>query len=192
MMSEDRISMQSRRAEIIEALRRLPDYIRQVLALDDQVLTIAKRIFEHKSILVMGRGYGYATCLEGALKIKELSYLHCEGIMSGELKHGPLAMVDRNLPIVMILCKDLVYQKSLNALQQVVAREGQPIIICDEHVPDSDMMSMKHVLRIPHTTDCVQCILSVIPLQLLSYHIAELNGRNVDRPRNLAKSVTVE
>ncbi|CAI2345621.1 unnamed protein product [Caenorhabditis sp. 36 PRJEB53466] len=153
---------------------------------------IAEQIYKEKSLLIMGRGFNFATCLEGALKIKELSYMHCEGIMSGELKHGPLAMVDEFLSICMVICNDHVYKKSLNALQQVVARKGTPIIIADRTVPENDLAGMKHILRVPKTVDCVQNILTVIPLQLLSYHIAELNGANVDRPRNLAKSVTVE
>uniref|UniRef100_A0A0N5A7S0 glutamine--fructose-6-phosphate transaminase (isomerizing) n=1 Tax=Syphacia muris TaxID=451379 RepID=A0A0N5A7S0_9BILA len=191
-MSDDRISMQPRRQEIIKGLKTLPDLIREVLKLDNQVLDIAKSIYKEKSLLIMGRGFNFATCLEGALKIKELTYLHCEGIMSGELKHGPLAMVDSNRGIVMIICKDKVYKKSLNALQQVLAREGNPIIIADAEVPEEDLAGRVHVLRVPKTVDCLQNILTVIPLQLLSYHIAELNGLNVDRPRNLAKSVTVE
>lgn len=192
VLSDDRISMINRRQEIISALNTLPDLIREVLSLDKEVLKIAEEIYREKSLLIMGRGFNFATCLEGALKIKELSYIHCEGIMSGELKHGPLAMVDENLRICMVICKDNVYSKSLNALQQVMARGGAPIIIADHTVPDGDLAGMKHVLRIPKTVDCVQNILSVIPLQLMSYHIAELNGHNVDRPRNLAKSVTVE
>uniref|UniRef100_F1KTW2 glutamine--fructose-6-phosphate transaminase (isomerizing) n=1 Tax=Ascaris suum TaxID=6253 RepID=F1KTW2_ASCSU len=191
-MSDDRISMQSRRADIVKSLKALPDQIREVLKLDSQVLEIAKKLHKEKSLLIMGRGFNFATCLEGALKVKELSYMHCEGIMSGELKHGPLAMVDRNLGIVMIICSDNVYKKSLNALQQVIAREGDPIIIADVEVPEKDLAGRSHVLRIPKTVDCVQNVLTVIPLQLLSYHIADLNGLNVDRPRNLAKSVTVE
>lgn len=118
--------------------------------------------------------------------------MHCEGIMSGELKHGPLAMVDENLSIVMVICSDHVYKKSLNALQQVLARKGRPIVIADENVPAKDLEGIQHILRVPKTVDCLQNLLTVIPLQLLSYHIAELNGLNVDRPRNLAKSVTVE
>ncbi|VDD91786.1 unnamed protein product [Enterobius vermicularis] len=191
-MSDDRISMQPRRQEIIKGLKSLPDLIREVLKLDNQVLDIAKNIYKEKSLLIMGRGFNFATCLEGALKIKELTYLHCEGIMSGELKHGPLAMVDSNRGIVMIICRDKVYKKSLNALQQVLAREGNPIIIADTEVPEEDLADRTHVLRVPKTVDCLQNILTVIPLQLLSYHIAELNSLNVDRPRNLAKSVTVE
>jgi len=192
VMSEDRISPQPRRLEIIGSLKALPDQIRQVLQLDSAVLELAKKIYQQKSMLIMGRGYNFATCMEGALKVKELSYMHCEGIMSGELKHGPLAMVDGSMPMCMVICKDQVYQKSLNALQQVYAREGRPIIVCDEEVPESDLMGLTEILRVPKTVDCIQNILTVIPLQLLSYHLAELNGRNVDRPRNLAKSVTVE
>ncbi|CAA91315.1 glutamine--fructose-6-phosphate transaminase (isomerizing) [Caenorhabditis elegans] len=191
-LSDDRISMAKRREEIIDALNDLPELIREVLQLDEKVLDIAKQIYKEKSLLIMGRGLNFATCLEGALKIKELSYMHCEGIMSGELKHGPLAMVDEFLSICMVVCNDRVYKKSLNALQQVVARKGAPIIIADCTVPEGDLAGMKHILRVPKTVDCVQNILTVIPLQLLSYHIAELNGANVDRPRNLAKSVTVE
>uniref|UniRef100_A0A0N5A8F4 glutamine--fructose-6-phosphate transaminase (isomerizing) n=1 Tax=Syphacia muris TaxID=451379 RepID=A0A0N5A8F4_9BILA len=191
-ISDDRISLQHRRQEIIESLKRIPDQIREVLKLDAEVLSIAQKIYKEKSLLVMGRGYNFATCLEGALKIKELTYLHCEGIMSGELKHGPLAMVDSSRCIVMIMCSDSVYKKSLNALHEVLAREGNPVIVADDGVPEEDLQGRTHVLRVPKTVDCLQGILTVVPLQLLSYHIAELNGFNVDRPRNLAKSVTVE
>ncbi|VDM57558.1 unnamed protein product [Angiostrongylus costaricensis] len=200
VLSDDRISMMSRRKEIITALSELPGLIQEVLELDEEVLKIARKFYKEKSLLIMGRGYNFATCLEGALKIKELSYMHCEGIMSGELKHGPLAMVDENLCVCMVICNDSVYKKSLNALQQVVARGGAPIIIADRSVPEKDLAGMEHVLKVPKTVDCVQNILTVIPLQLMAYHIAELNGQNacfilrplVDRPRNLAKSVTVE
>jgi glucosamine--fructose-6-phosphate aminotransferase (isomerizing) len=191
-VSDDRISMQPRRRNIINELRTIPDYVRKILELDQEVYQMAQQIYKEKSVLVMGRGYNFATCLEGALKIKELSYTHCEGILSGELKHGPLAMVDDKLCIIMIVCSDNVYTKSMNALQQVLARGGNPIIIADEGVPKSDLEGVKQVLYVPKTVDCIQGILTVIPLQLLSYHVAELNGLNVDRPRNLAKSVTVE
>ncbi|VBB32537.1 unnamed protein product [Acanthocheilonema viteae] len=191
-MSDDRISMRKRRDDIISGLRQLPDLVREVLKLDSEVLEIAKKIYKERSLLIMGRGYNFATCLEGALKIKELSYMHCEGIMSGELKHGPLAMVDKNRSIVMVICSDNVYNKSINALQQVLARDGDPIIIADFDVPENDVKGRHSVLRVPKTVDCIQNILTAIPLQLLSYHVAELKGLNVDRPRNLAKSVTVE
>jgi glucosamine--fructose-6-phosphate aminotransferase (isomerizing) len=191
-LGDDRISLRERRCNIIGELMNVSDHIKTILKLDDEVKIIAKEVYQEKSLLVMGRGYNFATCLEGALKIKELSYMHCEGIMSGELKHGPLAMVDEKLCIVMVICTDHVYKKSLNALQQVLARKGRPIVIADENVPTKDLDGIKHILRVPKTVDCLQNILTVIPLQMLSYHIAELNGLNVDRPRNLAKSVTVE
>uniref|UniRef100_A0A914I976 glutamine--fructose-6-phosphate transaminase (isomerizing) n=1 Tax=Globodera rostochiensis TaxID=31243 RepID=A0A914I976_GLORO len=191
-MSDDRMSMCQRRQAIIKGLNCISDQIKQVLALDQQVLTIANSIYKEKSLLVMGRGYNFATCLEGSLKIKELSYMHCEGILSGELKHGPLAMVDKDKCIVMVICNDNVYKRSLNALQQVKARDGRPIVIADESVPLEELEGVEYVLRVPRTVDCLQNLLSVIPLQLLAYHVAELNGFNVDRPRNLAKSVTVE
>lgn len=117
--------------------------------------------------------------------------MHCEGIMSGELKHGPLALVDDAMPVIMIVTRDPVYVKCMNALQQVTARKGRPILICEEGDEETKSFSPR-VLEIPHTVDCLQGILTVIPMQLLSYHIAVLKGCNVDCPRNLAKSVTVE
>lgn len=191
VMSEDRISMAPRRQEIIEGLKRLPDDIKQVLALDHEVLMLAKELYKQKSLLVMGRGYNHSTCLEGALKIKELTYMHSEGILAGELKHGPLALVDKAMPVIMVITRDPVYPKCMNALQQVTARDGRPIIICEEDDKETKDMAFKSI-EVPHTVDCLQGVLTVIPLQLLSYHIAVLRGCNVDCPRNLAKSVTVE
>lgn len=191
VMSEDRISAQARRAEIIQGLQQLPEQIHKVLSLDNQVEDLAKELYQQKSLLVMGRGYNQATCLEGALKIKELTYLHSEGILGGELKHGPLALIDANMPVILIVTRDKVYPKCMNALQQVTARGGKPILICDEDDEETMKMAFKS-LEIPHVVDCLQGILTVIPLQLLSYHIAVLRGCNVDCPRNLAKSVTVE
>lgn len=124
-------------------------------------------------------------------KVKELTYMHSEGIMAGELKHGPLALIDEKMPVVMIVMKDPVYKKCMNALQQVQARDGRPIIICEEG--DEETMSFaEKYLEVPKTVDCLQGVLTVIPMQLLSYHLAVLRGCNVDCPRNLAKSVTVE
>lgn len=117
--------------------------------------------------------------------------MHCEGIMAGELKHGPLALVDDMMPIVMIVMRDGVYNKTINAIQQVKARGGLPIVICEEGDKETEQFASK-VLEVPKTVDCLQGVLTVIPMQLLSYHIAVLRGCNVDCPRNLAKSVTVE
>eukprot|EP00118_Oscarella_pearsei_P011062 m.71233 g.71233 ORF g.71233 m.71233 type:complete len:684 (+) comp35738_c0_seq5:1091-3142(+) len=191
MMCEDRISMQARRAEIIEGLRQLPNLVKEVLKLDDEIQKLSKELYQQKSLLVMGRGYQYATCLEGALKIKELTYMHSEGILSGELKHGPLALIDKDMPVIMIVMKDRVYDKCQNALQQVHARHGRPIIICSKGDAAIAKFAFK-MLEIPHVVDCLQSVLTVIPLQLMSFHVAVLRGYDVDCPRNLAKSVTVE
>ncbi|XP_074104504.1 glucosamine-fructose-6-phosphate aminotransferase 2 isoform X3 [Cotesia typhae] len=191
VMSEDRNSLRPRRMEIIEGLKNLDNQIREVLKLDNKVKELAKSLYQFKSLLIMGRGYNFATCMEGALKVKELTYMHSEGIMAGELKHGPLALVDDSMPIIMIVMRDPVYNKCMNALQQVTARDGKPIVIC--HDGDEETKSLaSRVLEIPKTVDCLQGILTVIPMQLLSFHIAVLKGCNVDCPRNLAKSVTVE
>ncbi|XP_078116890.1 glutamine--fructose-6-phosphate aminotransferase [isomerizing] 2 [Sander vitreus] len=191
MMSEDRLSLQQRRLEIINSLRDLPELIKKVLAQDKKIKAIAEELYQQKSLLVMGRGFHYATCLEGALKIKEITYMHSEGILAGELKHGPLALIDKDMPVIMIIVRDACYTKCQNALQQVTARSGRPIIICCQD--DTDMCKNAYqTIELPHTVDCLQGILSVIPLQLLSFHLAVLRGYDVDFPRNLAKSVTVE
>ncbi|XP_017062552.1 glutamine--fructose-6-phosphate aminotransferase [isomerizing] 2 [Drosophila ficusphila] len=191
VMSEDRLSLQQRRLEIIDGLSQLDEHIRTVLKLNSQVQELAKELYQHKSLLIMGRGFNFATCLEGALKVKELTYMHSEGILAGELKHGPLALVDDEMPVLMIVLRDPVYTKCMNALQQVTSRKGRPILICEEG--DNETMSFStRSLQIPRTVDCLQGVLTVIPLQLLSYHIAVLRGCDVDCPRNLAKSVTVE
>ncbi|XP_059609768.1 glutamine--fructose-6-phosphate aminotransferase [isomerizing] 2-like isoform X2 [Phlebotomus argentipes] len=191
VMSEDRLSLQERRREIISGLASLASHIRRVLELDERVRELASDLYQQKSLLIMARGYNFATCLEGALKVKELTYMHSEGIMAGELKHGPLALVDDQMPVLMIVMRDPVYDKCMNALLQVQARQGRPIIICEEG-DDKTMGYASRVLEIPRTVDCLQGILTVIPMQLLSYHIADMLNYNVDCPRNLAKSVTVE
>ncbi|XP_056274548.1 glutamine--fructose-6-phosphate aminotransferase [isomerizing] 1 [Pseudoliparis swirei] len=191
LMCDDRISMQPRRREIIQGLSVLPDLIKEVLGLDDEIQQLATKLYRHKSVLIMGRGYHYATCLEGALKIKEITYMHSEGILAGELKHGPLALVDELMPVIMIIMRDNTYVKCQNALQQIVARQGRPIVICEKDDYETAKNSSS-TIKVPHCVDCLQGVLSVIPLQLLSYHLAVLRGYDVDCPRNLAKSVTVE
>ncbi|KAK7135325.1 hypothetical protein R3I94_014096 [Phoxinus phoxinus] len=191
LMCDDRISVQPRRREIIQGLKVLPDLIKEVLSLDDEIQKLATELYQQKSVLIMGRGYHYATCLEGALKIKEITYMHSEGILAGELKHGPLALVDKLMPVIMIIMRDHTYNKCQNALQQVVARQGRPIVICDKEDYET-INSSSRTIKVPHCLDCLQGILCVIPLQLLSFHLAVLRGFDVDCPRNLAKSVTVE
>ncbi|KAJ3227030.1 glutamine--fructose-6-phosphate transaminase (isomerizing) [Chytriomyces hyalinus] len=190
-LSEDRISMTERRRQIINDLYELPRYIKETLAIDASLKQLAQEVLhKEKSLLIMGRGYQNATCLEAALKIKEVSYMHSEGILAGELKHGPLALIDENMPVILIMTKDSLYPKVQSALQQVSARKGHPIIICNKG--DTNISTEYRTIRVPQAVDCLQGILTIIPLQLLSYHLACLNGVDVDFPRNLAKSVTVE
>lgn len=190
VMSEDSMSKKERREEIIRGLKNLPDQIKAVLNTDKNILDLSQQLYHEKSLLIMGRGFNYATCLEGALKVKELTYMHSEGILAGELKHGPLAMVEKSMPIVMIMLDDPVKYKVLNAYQQVHARGGEPLLITNEGDSECTSLTEKQI-QIPKTVDCLQGLLSVIPLQLLSFHIAVLRGYDVDCPRNLAKSVTV-
>ncbi|KAH7376559.1 glucosamine-fructose-6-phosphate aminotransferase [Plectosphaerella cucumerina] len=191
-LSEDRASKQKRREEIMDGLAKISDQIKDILTQDQAIKQLCAQTFKNqKSLLLLGRGSQFSTALEGALKIKEISYLHCEAVMSGELKHGVLALVDENLPIIMILTRDEIFKKSLNAYQQVVARNGKPIVICN---PNDEEFSASEAqkIEIPSTVDVLQGILNVIPLQLIAYWLAVMEGLNVDFPRNLAKSVTVE
>ncbi|KAG9221883.1 glutamine--fructose-6-phosphate transaminase (isomerizing) [Pleurotus ostreatus] len=190
-LSEDRISFTERRNQIIAGLHELPGQIKVVLEQDRALQQLATTVLANsKSLLIMGRGYQYATCLEGALKIKEISYMHSEGILAGELKHGPLALVDENMPVIIIMTQDSLYPKVQSAFAQITARKAQPIVMCCEN--DESIPQGAKTVRVPKTVDCLQGLLNVIPLQLLSYHLAVKNGYDVDFPRNLAKSVTVE
>merc|ERR1719498_946418 len=139
----------------------LPELIKKVLELNEKIKAIANELYQQRSLLVMGRGYHYATCLEGALKIKEITYMHSEGILAGELKHGPLALVDKDMPVIMIIMKDSCYIKCQNALQQVTARSGRPIILCCQDDPEMTKNAYQ-TIELPHVVDCLQGILSVI------------------------------
>eukprot|EP00164_Ancoracysta_twista_P003511 GFYU01004687.1.p1 GENE.GFYU01004687.1~~GFYU01004687.1.p1 ORF type:complete len:718 (-),score=243.52 GFYU01004687.1:168-2255(-) len=191
MLSEDRVSKIARRKEIIDDLHRIPGLISQILEADAQIEAIAEQIQESRSLLVLGRGFQYGTCLEGALKIKEISYMHTEGILAGELKHGPLALVDENMPVILIATKDAKYDKVQNARHQVIARSGRVIVIGSDDDTDIAKDSFAF-LGMPNVIDCLQGLLNVIPLQLFAFHLAVKRGHNVDQPRNLAKSVTVQ
>ncbi|KAH8929665.1 isomerising glucosamine-fructose-6-phosphate aminotransferase [Atractiella rhizophila] len=191
-LSEDRISLTERRNAIIDGLFNLPNQIRQVLKMDESLQKLAENtLIKQHSLLIMGRGYQNATCLEAALKIKELTYMHSEGILAGELKHGPLALIDESMPVLIVMTQDSLYPKVQTALQQVRARKGEPIIIANEG-DEGVTGDASKVIRVPKTVDCLQGLINIIPLQLLSYHIAIARGYDVDFPRNLAKSVTVE
>jgi len=190
-LSEDRISLTERRNEIIRGLHQLPSLIKKVLDEDKALQLFATGVLAtSKSLLLMGRGYQHATVLEGALKIKEIAYMHSEGILAGELKHGPLALIDENMPVIIIMTRDSIYPKVQSAFAQITARKAQPIVVCNEG--DEGIPKNAKTIRVPQTVDCLQGLLNVIPLQLLSYHLAVKAGFDVDFPRNLAKSVTTE
>eukprot|EP00055_Hartaetosiga_balthica_P014835 m.83990 g.83990 ORF g.83990 m.83990 type:complete len:698 (-) comp8704_c1_seq1:267-2360(-) len=195
MMGEDSKAKQERREEVLRDLELLPEYLKAAVALDKDIKQLVQEMgyLDAKNMLLIGRGFTFANCLEGALKIKELTYMHAEGILAGELKHGPLALVDETIPIIMLINNDSLVAKSQNALEQVVARGGNPLVVCQEGFsPKAGEAKQLKYLHVPNLVDCLQVVVTVVPLQLISYHIATLKGHDVDCPRNLAKSVTVE
>ena len=177
--------------KIIQALMHVPDQVADILKGHEDIRRIAEKYYHHNNFLYLGRGANYPVALEGALKLKEISYLHAEGYPAAEMKHGPIALIDENMPVVFICPRDNAYQKIVGNICEVKARKGKIIAITNEG--NSEVVEMAdHVIYIPRTLDFLYPILAVIPLQLLAYHIAVLRGCNVDQPRNLAKSVTVE
>ncbi|WUR03269.1 glutamine--fructose-6-phosphate aminotransferase 1 (GFA1) [Vairimorpha necatrix] len=189
-ISQDNLSKKDRRSSIINELQNITHKISQVIALNDDIKQYAEEISEVSSLILVGRGYQYPICMEGALKIKEITYIHSEGIMAGELKHGPIALIEESLNIIFFATNDKNIDKASNALHQITARNGKPVVIVSESVSES-FKDLKCFV-VPDTVDCLQGILTVIPVQLLSYHLAVLRGFNPDFPRNLAKSITVE
>lgn len=190
-LAGDKKHKQKRVKDIIAEIGALPDKIEEVLAKNDILRKVANKIYSNRSLLVMGRGYQQAACLEGSFKIKEVANMHSEGIHSGELKHGPLALIEETMPIIMIILKDAVYDKSMNAIQQVMARNGHPILICEEG-DDVALAMSEDCITIPKTADCLAGILSIIPLQLLALHLASFRGNDIDNPRDLQKTVIEE
>ncbi|WLF79831.1 glutamine--fructose-6-phosphate transaminase (isomerizing) [Lodderomyces elongisporus] len=192
-LSNDSISKAKRHEEIIEGLQKIPEQIKQVLNLESKIKQLCNdNLNDQKSLLLLGRGYQFATALEGALKIKEISYMHSEGVLAGELKHGVLALVDDKLPIIAFATRDSLFPKTMSAIEQVTARDGRPIVICNEGDAIVSNDKVHTTLEVPQTVDCLQGLLNVIPVQLISYWLAVNRGIDVDFPRNLAKSVTVE
>ncbi|XAR54388.1 Glutamine--fructose-6-phosphate transaminase (isomerizing) [Bertholletia excelsa] len=192
-ISGDSILSQARREAIIDCLFELPCKVRGVLELDQEMKDLANLLIAEQSLLVFGRGYNYATALEGALKVKEVALMHSEGILAGEMKHGPLALVDENLPIVVIATRDACFRKQQSVIQQLHARNGRLIVMCSK----GDAASVStggscKVIEVPQVEDCLQPVINIVPLQLLAYHLTVLRGYNVDQPRNLAKSVTTQ
>ena len=175
----------------LNALRHLPVAVQKVLDIEPQIEAWAQHFANKQHALFLGRGHHYPIALEGALKLKEISYIHAEAYAAGELKHGPLALVDRDMPVISVAPNDMLLEKLKSNLQEVKARGGQLYVFADRdsEVPESDGV---HILRLPEHYGLLSPILHVVPLQLLSYHVALVKGTDVDKPRNLAKSVTVE
>ncbi len=177
--------------KLIKHLVDVPDKITEILELDDKIKEIAARYKDATNFLYLGRGYLFPVALEGALKLKEISYIHAEGYPAAEMKHGPIALIDKNMPVVVVATKDKSYEKIVSNIQEVKARNGVVIAVVTKG--DTIIRNMAdHVLEVPETDEALAPLLTVIPLQLLSYHIAVMRGCDVDQPRNLAKSVTVE
>ena len=180
-----------RRAELVSELQRIPDKIAKILEHDKQIADLAKVFTYAHNCLYLGRGFNYPAALEGALKLKEISYIHAEGYPAAEMKHGPIALIDEEMPVVVIAPRRGNYDKILSNIQEVKARKGRIISVITEG--DNDVKALSDwYFEIPDTEECFEPILSIIPLQLLAYHVAIAKGRDVDQPRNLAKSVTVE
>jgi len=177
--------------EVVCRLAQLPQLVSRTLALEPQVKALAERYADKPNFLYLGRGVNFPVALEGALKLKEISYIHAEGYPAAEMKHGPIALIDANMPVVFVAPKDEVYQKVLSNMQEVKARGGRIIAVTSEGNGDLAALAEQE-LRVPATLPLLSPVLTSIPLQLLAYHIAVLRGCDVDRPRNLAKSVTVE
>ncbi len=181
----------ARFAELIGELNDVPDKIEKILEQDDEFKRIAEIYKDCSNALYLGRGVSFPVALEGALKLKEISYIHAEGYPAAEMKHGPIALIDEKMPVVFIATRDGSYEKIVSNIQEVKARNGEVIAIVTEG--DETIRGMvDHVIEIPKTDDMMVAIPSVVPLQLIAYHIAVMRGCNVDQPRNLAKSVTVE
>ncbi|CAH8278797.1 unnamed protein product [Arabidopsis lyrata] len=192
-IGSDTISSQKRREAIIDGLLDLPYKVKEVLKLDEEMKDLAQLLIDEQSLLVFGRGYNYATALEGALKVKEVALMHSEGILAGEMKHGPLALVDENLPIAVIATRDACFSKQQSVIQQLHARKGRLIVMCSKGDAASVSSSGScRAIEVPHVEDCLQPVVNIVPLQLLAYHLTVLRGHNVDQPRNLAKSVTTQ
>ncbi|MFP4623741.1 MAG: glutamine--fructose-6-phosphate transaminase (isomerizing) [Gemmatimonadota bacterium] len=177
--------------EIVHALKQLPEQVRQVLELNDAIRELARTYQHAGNFLYLGRGYNFPTALEGALKLKEISYIHAEGLPAAEMKHGPIALITEEMPVVVVAPHDAVYGKVVSNIEEVKTRGGRVIAVVSEGNTEL-VEKVDHLITIPETIGMLTPVLATIPLQLLSYHVAVLRGCNVDQPRNLAKSVTVE
>ena len=176
---------------VVKGLYEIPDKIREVLQTNDRIADLARTFTYAHNFLYLGRGYSYPVALEGALKLKEISYIHAEGYPAAEMKHGPIALIDSDMPVVVIATHDAMYEKVLSNIQEIKARKGRVIALVTKG-DDTIAKIADEVIELPDVLECLEPLVATIPLQLLSYHVAVCKGKNVDQPRNLAKSVTVE
>jgi glucosamine--fructose-6-phosphate aminotransferase (isomerizing) len=177
--------------EMVSALQELPYLVEEVLKVNDEVRDVAKQYMDCRNFLYLGRGYQFPVALEGALKLKEVSYIHAEGYPAAEMKHGPIALIDDDMPVVVLAPRDAVYKKVVSNIEEVKARHGRIIAVVSDDAPELQS-KVDHMIKVPQTIPCLLPVLTTVPLQLLAYHMAVLRGCDVDQPRNLAKSVTVE
>ena len=177
--------------EFLEALRMLPEQVEQVLELNDEIKALAEAYGDARNFLYLGRGYQFPVALEGALKLKEVSYIHAEGYPAAEMKHGPIALIDDDMPVVVLAPRDPVYQKVVSNIEEMKARHARLIAVVSDDAPELQGR-VDHLIRVPQTIPALLPVLTTVPLQLLAYHMAVQRGADVDQPRNLAKSVTVE
>lgn len=216
LVGERDASLAPRRREVIAALAAVPDAVRSVLALDGQMRALAASLKGEASMLLFGRGWNYATALEGALKVKEVALMHSEGLLAGEMKHGPLALVDGAMPLLAVCTSDAHLGRMESVCEQLRARGGRLILLVDDANgrlataaaaasaaaaaaaaeaggggAHAAAPAGALVIVVPRTVDCLQPVVNAVPLQLLAYHLTVLRGHDVDQPRNLAKSVTV-
>jgi glucosamine--fructose-6-phosphate aminotransferase (isomerizing) len=177
---------------LVRALADIPRYMTRALELEQKIRQLARKISEARDALFIGRGTNYPLALEGALKLKEITYIHAEGYAAGELKHGPIALIDKNLPVIVIAPAEMAFEKIMSNMQEVIAREGRVILLTDQRGASLAAPGAWSVLELPDMPQIVTPLVFAVPLQLLAYHTALVRGTDVDQPRNLAKSVTVE
>ena len=177
--------------KVVKGLSQIPEQIKEVLKTNDKVADLARTFTYARNFLYLGRGFSYPVALEGALKLKEISYIHAEGYPAAEMKHGPIALIDSDMPVVVIATHDAMYEKVLSNIQEIKARKGRVIALVTKG-DDKIAKIADEVIELPDILECLEPLVATIPLQLLSYHVAVCKGKNVDQPRNLAKSVTVE
>lgn len=177
--------------KIVKGLNNIPEKMEETLKLNDRISRLSRIFTYARNFLYLGRGYSYPVALEGALKLKEISYIHAEGYPAAEMKHGPIALIDSDMPVVVIATRNAMYEKVLSNIQEIKARKGKVIALVSKGDETISKIA-DEVIELPDTEECLEPLLATIPLQLLAYHIAVCKGKNVDQPRNLAKSVTVE